>query len=59
MKVKAELNLAGMLVVEAVPKLELLRQAIHVFCRMRMILWLEGNREEESGQNHGRRLEFY
>lgn len=58
-KVSAKLQLAEMMVTEAMPQLDLLRQAVEVFCRMRTISWMEGRRKDESLKKRRQRTKRY
>jgi hypothetical protein len=58
-KAMAELLLAEKLVTEGIAKLQLLRQAIEVFGRMRTILLMLQKKEWEAHQIYARRMKIY
>lgn len=58
-RVGAELGLADRMVIEAMPQLELSRQAIEVFCRMRAISRMEGRTKDESPKKSRQRANVY
>lgn len=58
-KACAELQLAERLVAEGMAKLELLRQAVEVFGRMRAILLMQWGKEWEAQKVYARRMRFY
>ena len=58
-RARAEIALAERMVMEAVPKLELLRQTLEILCRMRLVLWLERKTEWESDKGLARRIKLY
>lgn len=58
-RVQGALALAERLVAEATATLELLGDAVEVFCRMRTILWADKGNEYESNEQYRRRARAY